>query len=301
MEDLSQFVPKVHFEQIPIRNLVSNQDYQRNLSQKHIERAVENFDLYQIKPVKVSRRDGINFVFDGQHTIEIVALKSGSRDTPVWCMVYDDLSYEHEADIFAHQQKHVKPLLPYEMFMANIEAGNNDQLVIQGLVESYGLTLSTKNGPGNIVAISTIEKIYQRYGYHVLSRTLLLIISAWEGDHLSLSSNVLNAVSKIVVVYGETLNDNVFKEKLGAVSIRALLRKAKDRRGGAMGVAEAIILEYNGKKKAGSLHRLRMNRLYEKESSFNFGELSPQDEFDDPEDYDDDNDFEDDDIDFFVS
>ena len=68
-----------------------------------------------------------------------------------------------------------------------------------------------------------------------------------------------------------------------------------------MGVAEAIILEYNGKKKAGSLHRLRMNRLYEKESSFNFGELSPQDEFDDPEDYDDDNDFEDDDIDFFVS
>lgn len=31
--DLMQFVPKVHFEQIPIRNLVSNQEYQRNLSQ----------------------------------------------------------------------------------------------------------------------------------------------------------------------------------------------------------------------------------------------------------------------------
>ena len=85
--DLMQFVPKVHFEQIPIRNLVSNQEYQRNLSQHHVQRAAANFDLYQINPVKVSRRNGINYVFNGQHTIEIIASESGSRDTPVWCMI----------------------------------------------------------------------------------------------------------------------------------------------------------------------------------------------------------------------
>ena len=34
MDDFSEFVPNVHFEKIPIKNLVSNQDYQRNLSQK---------------------------------------------------------------------------------------------------------------------------------------------------------------------------------------------------------------------------------------------------------------------------
>ena len=95
-----KFVPQVHFEQIPIKNLCSNQDYQRNLSIKHVQRAAANFDLYQINPVKVSRRDGINYVFNGQHTIEIVALVSGSRETPVWCMVYDDLVYTQEADNF---------------------------------------------------------------------------------------------------------------------------------------------------------------------------------------------------------
>ncbi len=42
MDDLSFYVPNVHFEQIPIKNLVSNQDYQRNLSQAHIERAVRS-------------------------------------------------------------------------------------------------------------------------------------------------------------------------------------------------------------------------------------------------------------------
>lgn len=104
--------------------------YQRDLSEAYIRRAVENFDLYQINPVKVSRRDGLNYVINGQHTIEIVTRKSESRETPVWCMIYDDLEYTHEADIFANQQKYVKPLTPYDIFAANIEAGNEEQLTI---------------------------------------------------------------------------------------------------------------------------------------------------------------------------
>ena len=109
MNDYDAFVPNVHFEQIPIKNLVSNQEYQRNLSIAHVQRTVDNFDLYQINPVKVSRRNGINYVFNGQHTIEIIAIVSGSRETPVWCMIYDDLEYIQEADIFANQLKYVKP------------------------------------------------------------------------------------------------------------------------------------------------------------------------------------------------
>ena len=260
MEDYSRFVPAVHFEQIPIKNLVSNQNYQRGLSQSHIDKTASEFDLYQINPVKVSRRDGINYVFNGQHTIEIVAAVSGSRETPVWCMIYDVLSYEHEADIFANQQKYVKSLVPFEVFTANIEAGNNTQLMIRDLIESYGLTIGKARGHGVVCAISTVEAIYNKYGYHTLSRTLRLIIGAWEGDPNSLSANMLNAVAKLVVVYGDALNDEVFKDKVGAVSLKQLIRVAKDRRNGSSGYAEAMLLEYNGKKKGGN--RLGLNKLY---------------------------------------
>ena len=260
MEDYSRFVPAVHFEQIPIKNLVSNQNYQRGLSQSHIDKTAADFDLYQINPVKVSRRDGINYVFNGQHTIEIVAAVSGSRETPVWCMIYDDLSYEHEADIFANQQKYVKSLVPYEVFTANIEAGNNTQLMIRDLIESYGLTIGKTRAPGVVCAVSTVEAIYTKYGYHTLSRTLRLIIGAWEGDPNSLSANMLNAVAKLVVVYGDALNDEVFKDKVGAVSLKQLIRVAKDRRNGSSGYAEAMLLEYNGKKKGSN--RLGLNKLY---------------------------------------
>ena len=224
-----QYVPKVHFEQIPIRNLVSNQEYQRNLSQNHVQRAAANFDLYQINPVKVSRRNGINYVFNGQHTIEIVALVSGSRETPVWCMVYDDLVYEHEADIFANQMKYVKPLLPYEIFMANIEAGNDKQLIIR------------------ICAVATLETIHDKYGYHMLDHVIRLIVATWEGAAQSFSANMMNGLARFLNAYGDAIKDDIFKEKLGRISIKELARTAKDRRSGSLGFAEAILIGYNKK------------------------------------------------------
>lgn len=243
--DLSRFVPSVHFEQIPIKNLVSNQEYQRILSMKHVQRAAANFDLYQINPVKVSRRDGVNFVFNGQHTIEIVAMVSGSRETPVWCMIYEDLEYETEADIFANQMKYVKPLAPYEIFMANIEAGNDKQLIIRDLVESYGLSLTKSSAPGGICAISTLENIHDRYGYQTLERVIRLCVSAWEGDPQSLSAAMLNSVARLVNCYGDQLKESTFKEKLSKVPVKVLIRSAKERRGGTRGYAEAMLIEYN--------------------------------------------------------
>lgn len=259
MEDLSQFVPKVHFEQIPIKNLVSNQDYQRNISFKHVQRAAAHFDPYQINPVKVSRRNGINYVFNGQHTIEIIALVSNSRETPVWCMIYDDLEYEHEADIFANQQKYVKPLLPYEIFMANIEAGSDKQLIIRDLVESYGLKISSKCAPGHVCAVATLESIHDRYGYHVLDRVLRLMVGTWEGVPQSLSANMINGLARLVYAYGDSLKDDMFKDKLSNISIKELVRAAKERRAGSLGFAEAMLIFYNKKTHSNALE---WNLLY---------------------------------------
>ena len=259
MNDYSRYVPNVHFEQIPIKHLVSNQEYQRNLSVRHIEHAAANFDLCQINPVKVSRRNNVNYVFNGQHTIEIVALISGSRETPVWCMIYDDLEYEREADIFANQQKFVKPLLPYEIFMANIEAGSDKQLIIRDLAESYRLKISAKPGPCHICAMATLESIHDRYGFHVLDRVLRLAVGTWEGAAQSLSANMLNGIARLVSAYGDLLKEDLFKDKLSRLSIRELVRTANERRAGSLGFAEAMLICYNKKTQ---INALTWDRLY---------------------------------------
>ena len=258
MEEYNEFVPNVHFELIPIKSLVSNQDYQRNLSMQHTKKTAEKFDLYQINPVKVSRRNGINYVFNGQHTIEIVALVSGSRDTPVWCMVYDDMDYKIEADVFANQQKFIKGLAPYEIFMANIEAENETQMAIKSLVESYDLAISKTKAPGTICAVSSLEFIYKKYGFHVLDRSIRLCVGTWEGEVGSLSSGILKGIAILIVTFGDNIKDDVFKEKVGAYSSREISRLAKERKAGSMGFAEAMMIAYNRKAKKG----LSWSRLY---------------------------------------
>ena len=83
----------------------------------------------------------------------------------------------------------------------------------------------------------------------------------------SFSANMLNAVAKLITVYQDQMDDESFKEKLGAVSLKSLIRNAKERRPGSMGYAEAIILEYNGKRKNPHT-RLAMNKLYARDNLF---------------------------------
>ena len=243
------FIPNVHFELIPIKDLVSNQEYQRNISMIHVNKAVADFDLNQINPVKVSRRNGVNYVFNGQHTAEIVATASGSRETPVWCMVYDDLEYAEEADIFANQMKNVKPLSPLEIFKANCEAGNDTELQIKGLVESYELHVAPSSVPNSIVAVGALESIYAKYGYAMLDRVIGLIVMTWEGEQKSFSGNIMNGIARLLYAYGDTIKDDVFKEKLGEVSIKEIVKTARERRAGSLGYAEAMLIFYNKKLK----------------------------------------------------
>ena len=257
--DFSKFVPQVHFEQIPINNLVSNQEYQRSVYMKHVARAAEHFDLYQINPVKVSRRNGINYVFNGQHTIEIVALVSGSRETPVWCMVYDDLVYEHEADIFANQMKYVKTLTPYEIFVANIEAGNEKQLLIRDLVVH------------KLFNIHSVCRSCKLRSDHVLN----LLAATWEGATDSFSSSMLNGVAKLLTAYGNEIKDDIFKEKLCTVSLKEITRSARERHSGALGYAETMVLYYNKKNR----YPLHWDKLYDRKKGARKKDKEPSESF----------------------
>ena len=259
IDELRDFVPNVHFELIPIRDLVSNQEYQRNLSWGHVKKAVDNFDLNQINPIKVSRRNGTNYVFNGQHTAEIVAAVSGSRDTPVWCMIYDELDYEQEADIFANQMKNVKPLSPYDVFNGHCQAGNDKELLIKGLVESFNLQVSSKTGPGLICAVGALESIFDKYGYDMLEKVLGLIIMTWEGEQKSFSANIMNGLARFLYSYQDKVSETVFKEKVGIISIKELTKTAKERKAGSLGFAEAMLIYYNKRLKC----PLTWNELYE--------------------------------------
>ena len=173
-------------------------------------------------------------------------------------MIYDDLKYKEEAHIFADQQKHVKSLSSYETFKAHIEADDPKQKMIEAIVRSYGLSVTSTKARNGISAVSTLERIYDKYGQAVLDRTLRLAAATWEGEDNSFSGSILMGIARIVVAYGDSIRDDVFKDHVGRVSVKAIIRAAKERRPGALGYAEAMILEYNKKSK----YRLSLRTLY---------------------------------------
>ena len=69
------------------------------------------------------------------------------------------------------------------------------------------------------------------------------------GDRAAVSSAnlVLMGIARIVVAYGDSLKEDVFKDHVGRVSVKAIIRAAKERRPGALGYSEAMIIEYNKK------------------------------------------------------
>ena len=55
----------------------------------------------------------------------------------------------------------------------------------------------------------------------------------------------MNGIARLINAYGDSLKDDIFKDKVGSVTIKELSRTAKERKGGAMGFAEAMLIEYN--------------------------------------------------------
>ena len=241
------YVPKVSLELIPINELVCDQKYQRELSQKQVKKIVKNFTPYQINPVKVSRRDGKNYVINGQHTMEIIAQISESHETPVWCMIYDEMDYTTEATVFAEQMKYVRALTPYEVFIAKLEAGNQDSLMIKAIVEQYHLVIGKESQDGMICAIKALEDIYDKLGIDILSRTIRVNVNTWGGNVKSLSGNMLKGLAILLATYDDGIKDDVFIDKLGAMSLKELIRTGNERKRGPFGFAEAMYLDYTYK------------------------------------------------------
>ena len=90
----------------------------------------------------------------------------------------------------------------------------------------------------------------------------------------SLSGKTLSAVARLIAAYGDALNEETFKERLGLIPMKTIIRTARERRPGSLGYAEAMLVFYNKKCK----YRLSMTKLY--------GTASDEDDLDDDDDSD---------------
>ena len=147
--------------------------------------------------------------------------------------------------------------------MANVEAEEETELTIKALAESYSLTITNKSKTnGGLCAISALEFIFRKYGYHILDQTLYITVSTWEGDPVSLCATILKGIARLLDCYGESLRADLFVERLSRVPVKEFIRSARERNNGSLGYAEALLTYYNKKTR----YPLRWSKLYKNAS-----------------------------------
>lgn len=133
--------------------------------------------------------------------------------------------------------------------------------IVGDLLQLCGLSIGTKKAENTIIGSSTLDEIYENYGYVNLKQTLCLIKNTWGGDKNSFHHNIMKAVSTLLTAYAY-LDKDVFRKEIGAVSVNDVIILGNKRRAGFLGVAEVMVELYNKSCVFPENEKLDKTRLY---------------------------------------
>ena len=166
------------FELVPLDLLFVDAAYQRPLS-SFAKRVVEHYDPAMVGTMIVSERNGRGkrrfAVIDGQTRLHGMR-ENGEVVAP--CLVYEGLSKQQEAELFARFQIERRGMATYLRFRAALVSGNEEALGIAETVRNAGFKMAGDGDNTGIKSIAAVEWIYRR-DPHLLTVVLLVISEAW--------------------------------------------------------------------------------------------------------------------------
>lgn len=242
------YLPDVDYCYVPITELHLDPPYQRPRSKAFIKMVVDNYNPNQLRPAKVSKRDdGSYYVWDGQHTVEIIRLyceRKGIPNPEVPSMIYNNLSYADEATLFANQSEFVRKMQKVDIFKALLEAEDEGAISLERIVQSFGFQISAKKMDGCLYCITTLENIRNREnGEELLCRVLDLLHETWDGKKEYLKAQFIAALADIIEFSGNKFSEDIFFKQFRVISYDEIVLESKQY--GRDKMLSAILYFYN--------------------------------------------------------
>ena len=208
--------------------LETDTSYQRRIDDMRVERIVENYDPRLVNPVKVSFRDGHYYVFDGAHTLAALKQIHKFDNFMVDCLLFQGLTYEDEAYLFALQRGESKEVAMAARLKALLKSNDENAADLRRRTEEAGFQLSTSrsSAKGRISCIGKLWKIYSN-SPDLYSDTLSILMEAWRGEPWSLTANIIGGLALFLLVYGEGMNRSRLLKQISGVDL-ATLNRLKD-------------------------------------------------------------------------
>lgn len=234
-------------KQVP-SNLIYTDKYQRPVEMKRVLKIIQKFNPAIVNPIKVSYRDSRFWVFDGQHTLAALKTINNGEDLLVPCRVYENLTYEDEANLFAQQFGDSKDVeIQYRLNALN-EAKDVDVLNMCSLVNSLGFAFdfTRKQGAKKIIASATLWKIYQKSSQKQFVDILESVRDIWKFNPDSLKKEILGGMYFFFSVYDGEFDIKKAKVQFSKVPANEILRDGNIcARGGDKRYARVLVRIYN--------------------------------------------------------
>jgi hypothetical protein len=159
--------------------------YQRDLSGKSmalIRKIVIGWDWVKFKPpVCAETADGL-VVIDGQHTAMAAASHPEIKQIPV--MVHAAGAIERRADAFVAHNRDRLNMSPFQIFHAEVAAGNKEAMAILAIAGKAGASIpryvppKAYAKPGQVIALGEVRRIHAVDGADALERILRIAVGA---------------------------------------------------------------------------------------------------------------------------
>ena len=205
------------FQLIPAGQINVNRLYQRPKKDATIKDIVNKFDWHLVNCVKVVWRNGGWYAFDGQHTTIALYVLFG-EDYLVPCLVYEDVdSWFKEAELFegTNDRGSHKVLTVIEDWHSRLFRHDEKAVKIRDMCANYNLRIPTgtgNSGDGVIMALSALEKNFDKMTLEQFDQLLFILTAAWHGKKESLNAQMLNGLGQFVTTYwGEYVRRDLIK------------------------------------------------------------------------------------------
>lgn len=228
-------------------NLVSLQPYQRAVDQKKIAMIVSNFDVHKFGVPKVSYRDNVYYVYDGQH--RVIGYKTLFGDGVIECEVHFGLSYEDEARLFAQQYDGATKVDTVYKWNALYEAKEDPVFTIVNAVRKSGITLdfSRSKTPNRITCLAQLGKMWAVHGQDDTLTMLSLINKAWPDSPIAFDKRIVMGVDEFFRVYKKKVNADTFVKQMQKINPSVIIVDGDADRVSSMALkyAKIIWMRYN--------------------------------------------------------
>ncbi|ACM39154.1 MULTISPECIES: DUF6551 family protein [Rhizobium/Agrobacterium group] len=173
--------PAPMLQWVPIADLVVDDAYQRDLDRKNwtaIRRIASNFKWSRFSPVFCAPVEGGKFaIIDGQHRVHAAALCAIDQ---VPCQIVP-MDRAEQAEAFAAVNGAVTAITSFNIFRAELAAGNPAAVSLKAAIEAAGCKIATSNGskgskpPKTIYFVGGAKDLYGKYGDRLTQALSILV------------------------------------------------------------------------------------------------------------------------------